>query len=202
MTRILLIRHGKTDWNQQLRIQGGSSDIPLNSEGRRQAQNIALRLGQRSIRAIFSSPLKRALETAESIAQIHNIKVVVEKSLREVEAGDLEGVTSAELGKRFSELLTQDGVSRRIPGGESLTDLQQRGWGFIRQLGCKHINSELIVVSHYFAILTIICSALVLPLTHITRFRLSTGSISIINIDEEESRLELFNDTGRVVQFP
>lgn len=202
MARIILVRHGKTDWNQKLRIQGGSSDIPLNSEGRQQAQNMALRLSQRNIRAIFSSPLKRALETAENIARIHNIKVVVEKSLREVEAGDLEGVTSAELGKRFSELLTQDGVSRKIPGGESLADLQRRSWSFIQQLGCKHFNSELIVVSHYFAILTIICSALVLPLTHITRFRLSTGSISIINIDEEESRLELFNDTGRVVQFP
>lgn len=202
MARIILVRHGKTDWNRELRIQGGSSDTPLNAEGRQQAENMALRLSQRSIQAIYSSPLKRALGTAESIARPHNIEVVVEKSLREIEAGKLEGATSAELGRRFSEILTQDGVLYRIPGGESLADLQRRSWGFIRQLGRKHPDGELVVVSHYFAILIIICSALMLPLSNITRFRLSTGSISIINLDEEEARLELFNDTGHLVQFP
>ncbi len=202
MARIILVRHGKTDWNRELRIQGGSSDTSLNDEGRQQAENMALRLSQRSIQAIYSSPLKRALETAESIARPHNIEVVVEKSLREIEAGKLEGATSAELGRRFSELLTRDGVSYRIPGGESLADLQQRSWGFIQQINRKNTDGELVVVSHYFAILTIICSALMLPLSYITRFRLSTGSISIINLDEEEARLELFNDTGHLVQFP
>jgi probable phosphoglycerate mutase len=202
MARIILARHGKTDWNRELRIQGGSSDTPLNAEGGQQAENMALRLSQRSIQAIYSSPLKRALETAESIARLHNIEVVVEKSLKEIEAGKLEGATSAELGMRFSELLTRDGVSKRMPEGESLTDLQQRSWGFIQKINRKHTDGELVVVSHYFAILTIICSALMLPLTHITRFRLSTGSISIINLDEKEARLELFNDTGRLVQFP
>lgn len=202
MARIILVRHGKTDWNRELRIQGGSSDTPLNKEGRQQAENMASRLSQRSIQAIYSSPLKRAMGTAEIIARHHNIEVVVEKSLREIEAGKLEGVTSAELGRRFSELLTRDGVSKRMPGGESLTDLQQRGWGFIQQINHKHPDGELVVVSHYFAILTIICSALMLPLSHITRFRLSTGSISITNLDEKEARLELFNDTGHLVQFP
>jgi len=202
VARIILIRHGKTDWNRELRIQGGSSDTPLNAEGRQQAENMALRLSQRSIKAIYSSPLKRALETAEIIARHCNIEMVVEKSLKEIEAGKLEGVTSAELGVRFSELLTQDGVSYRVPGGESLTDLQQRSWGIMQQINHKHPDGELVVVSHYFAILTVICSALMLPLSHITGFRLSTGSISIINLDEKEARLELFNDTGHLVQFP
>ena len=202
MARIILIRHGKTDWNRELRIQGGSSDTPLNEEGRQQAENMASRLSQRSIRAIYSSPLKRATETARIIAHHHDLEVVIEKSLREIEAGRLEGVTSAELGRRFSELLTKDGVSYRVPGGESLADLQQRSWGFIQQINHKHPDGELVIVSHYFTVLTIICSALTLPLYHITRFRLSTGSISIINLDEKEARLELFNDTGYLVQFP
>lgn len=202
MARIILVRHGKTDWNQELRLQGGSSDTPLNTEGRQQAENMAVRLSRRSIQAIYSSPLKRALETAENIAHYHDLEVMVEKPLREIEAGKLEGMTSAELGIRFSEILTQDGVLKRMPGGESLTDLQQRSWGFIQQINHKHPDGELVIVSHYFAVLTIICSALTLPLYHITRFRLSTGSISIINLDEKEARLELFNDTGYLVQFP
>lgn len=202
MSRIRLVRHGKTDWNQELRIQGGSSDTPLNEDGRRQAENMASRLSQRSIHAIYSSPLRRAIETAQIIASHHHLGVVVEKSLREVEAGRLEGVASTELGVRFSELLTRDGVTKKMPEGESLTDLQKRSWGFIQQLGHRYPDGELVVVSHYFAILTIICSALMLPLSHITRFRLSTGCINIINLDEEEARLELFNDTGHLVQFP
>ncbi|MFH1662785.1 MAG: histidine phosphatase family protein [Chloroflexota bacterium] len=201
MARIILVRHGKTDWNKELRIQGGSSDTLLNEEGRRQAENAASRLSQRSIQAIYSSPLKRAMETAKIIARYHNLEVVVENSLREVEAGELEGVTSAELGKRFSEILTQDGVSYRVPGGESLVDLRRRSWDFIQNINRKHTDGELVVVSHYFAILAIICSALMLPLSSITRFRLSTGCISIINLDEKEARLELFNDTGYLVQF-
>ena len=145
MARIILVRHGKTDWNQELRIQGGSSDTPLNAEGRQQAENMASRLSQRSIQAIYSSPLKRAIETAEIINSHHNVEIMVEKSLREIEAGELEGAASAELGKRFSEILTQDGVSNRMPGGESLTDLQQRSWGLIQQINHKHLDGELVI---------------------------------------------------------
>lgn len=202
MARIILVRHGKTDWNRELRIQGGSSDTPLNEEGRKQAENLALRLSQRSIKAIYSSPLKRALETAQIIARHHSLEVVVEKSLREVEAGKLEGATAAELGMKFSELLTRDGVSKRVPGGESLADLQQRSWNFIQQINRKYADGEHIIVSHYFAILTIICSALAIPISRVTRFRLSTGCINIINLDEKEARLELLNDTGYLAQFP
>lgn len=196
MGRIILVRHGETDWNRELRIQGGSSDTPLNEKGRRQAEDLALRLNRDRIQAVYSSPLKRALETAEAIACYHQLGVVVEPLLREIEAGTLEGVTAGELGKRFSELLTQDGVSKKIPGGESLTELQQRCWGCIEQISRKHTDGDLVVVSHYFTILSIICSALMLPLSRITRLRLSTGSISVINLNGKEARLELFNDTG------
>jgi broad specificity phosphatase PhoE len=202
MARIILVRHGKTDWNRELRIQGGSSDTRLNKEGRQQAEKLASRLSRRNIQAIYSSPLKRALETAQIIANRHNIEVVVTKSLREIEAGKLEGLTSTELGVRFSEILTRDGVSCRVPEGESLVHLQQRSWNYIQRINRKHVGSELIVVSHYFTVLTIICSALMLPLTHITRFRLSTGCINILNLDEKEARLELFNDTGYLAKFP
>ena len=202
MARIILVRHGKTDWNQELRIQGGSSNPPLNKEGRCQAKKLALRLNRRNIQAIYSSPLKRALETARLIAKHYDIEVIIEKSLREIEAGNIEGLTSAELGVRFSDLLTRDGVSYRMPKGESLIDLQQRSWKCIQRINRVHIASEIVVVSHYFAILTIICSALTLPVSHITQFRLNTGCINILNLDGKEARLELFNDTGYLAKFP
>ena len=179
-----------------MRIQGGSSNTPLNENGKQQAKSLALRLSQDRVQAVYSSPLKRALETAETIAHYHQLEVVVEPSLREIEAGALEGMTTAKLGKRFSELLTQDGVSKKMPGGESLAELQERSWGIIQHLSQKYNDGNLVVVSHYFSILSIICSVLMLPLPRITRLRLSNGSISIIKLDGQVARLELFNDTG------
>jgi probable phosphoglycerate mutase len=201
--KIILVRHGETDWNRELRIQGGSSDTPLNEKGRQQAESLAFRLSQDKIQAIYSSPLKRALDTARTIARPHQLEVGIEPSLREIEAGDLEGITVAELGKRFSELLTLDtknGALLKAPGGESLTEVQKRAWRTVQRLARKHPEGALVLVSHYFVILTIICSVLKLPLSQIGRLRLGTGSISVINLDDQAVRLELFNDTGSLMK--
>ena len=194
--KIILVRHGETDWNKELRIQGGSSNVALNDVGRQQAENLALRLSKSKIREIYSSPLSRALDTAKIIASYHKIEVVVEPSLREIEAGALEGVTTKELGRRFSDILIKDGLLGRVSGGESLTELQERNWKIIQNLSQKHTAGNMVVVSHYFAILSIICSVLKLPLSQIGRFKLGTGSISIINFGSHVTQLELFNDTG------
>lgn len=198
--KIILVRHGETDWNREKRIQGAASNPPLNEEGRRQAGSLALRLSKNRIQAIYSSPLSRALETAKAIAGYHQIDVVVEPSLREIEAGVLEGVTTSELGKRFSEILIKDSLLKRVSGGESLAELQERSWRVIQHLGRKYANGDIVVVSHYFTILSIVCSVLGLPLSHITRLKLDTGSISMINLGEQTARLELFNDTGYLIK--
>ncbi|HEX79479.1 MAG TPA: histidine phosphatase family protein [Dehalococcoidia bacterium] len=197
--RIILVRHGETDWNLEKRIQGGSSDTILNARGREQAASIARKLEKEDIRAIYSTPLRRGLDTAQVIASYHMLEVIAEPSLREIEAGELEGVTTAELGKRFSEILiwnADEGAFPRVPGGESLPEVQQRCWEAVRRLAAKHPEGALVLVTHYFVILSIICSVLGLPLSHIMRLRLSTGSISIFNLDGDQAHLELFNDTG------
>lgn len=200
--RIILVRHGETDWNKEKRIQGGASDPPLNEEGRQQAESLAFRLSQDKIQAIYSSPLKRTLDTARTIARPHQLAVGIEPSLREIAAGDLEGITVAELGKRFSELLTLDapGELPKAPGGESLPEVQKRAWRTIQRLARKHPDGALVLVSHYFVILAIICSALKLPLSQIGRLRLGNGSISIINLDGPAVWLEMFNDTGYLMK--
>jgi broad specificity phosphatase PhoE len=201
--KIILVRHGETDWNREKRIQGGASNPPLNEEGRRQAESLALRLSKDKLQAIYSSPLKRSLDTAKTIARPHQLAVGIEPSLREIAAGDLEGITISELGRRFSELLTLDtkkGALPKAPGGESLPEVQQRGWDTIQRLTKKHPDGALVLVSHYFVILTIICLVLKMPLSQIGRLRLSTGSISVINLDKQTAQLELFNDTGYLVK--
>ena len=198
MVKIILVRHAETDWNQVRRIQGGGSNTPLNERGLRQAESLAQRLQTEGLQAIYSSPLERALVTARAIAGYHKLEVAVEPSLREIEAGELEGVTVAEIGKHFSQILTAGGQGEpwpRIPGGESLPEVRERAWRTIQRLVTKHPEGMLAVVSHYFVILTIICSVLDLPLSHIGRFRLGTGSISVVEFSDQVARLLVFNES-------
>jgi probable phosphoglycerate mutase len=180
------------------RIQGGNSDTQLNQRGRKQAASLALRLKQEEIQAVYSSPLQRAQDTARAIAGYHQLPVGVEPSLKEIEVGELEGVSIAEVGKHLSQLLIRHSQGEelpRIPGGESLTEVQQRVWGTIQRLVSRHGDGVLVIVSHYFSILTAVCSVLNLPLSQIDRLRLNSASISILTFDEQAARLTLFNDT-------
>jgi probable phosphoglycerate mutase len=201
LTKVILVRHGETEWNRTRRIQGGNSDTQLNERGRQQIESLALRLKRETIQAIYSSPLQRALATAQAIADYHQLVVESEPSLREIEVGELEGVPITEIGKQLSQLLTMHNrgeESARVPGGESLANLQQRVWDTIQRLVDRHRDGVLVVASHYFSILSVICLVLNLPLSEIGRLRLSSGSISIVTFDEQAGRLILFNDTCHI----
>ncbi len=198
MVKVILVRHGETDWNEVRRIQGGNSNTLLNERGRKQAESLALRLKQEKIQAIYSSPLQRSLDTAKAIAYYHRLEVGIEPSLREIEAGQLEGVPVSELSTRLDEFLTMGIEGKalpRAPGGESLLEVKERAWDTIQRLIERHPDGVLVLVSHYFTILTVICSVLGLPLSQIGRLRLSTGGISVISLDGKLVQLELFNDS-------
>ena len=192
------MRHGETEWNRLRRIQGGNSNTPLNEKGEQQAESLALRLRSEGIQAIYSSPLQRSLDTAQAIARHYQMEVDLEPDLIELNLGELEGTLIDDLGKSFNELLitnSQGEVLPRVPGGESLIEVQQRAWSAIQRLVSQHPEGAIVVVSHYFAILTIICSALNLPLSQVGRLRVDTGSISALIFDEKVPHLVLLNDT-------
>ena len=195
--KLILVRHGETAWNREHRIQGGNSDVDLNELGRKQVERLALALKETKIDAIYSSPLKRAFDTAVAIASHHRLAVQVEPDLREMEVGELEGVSIAEIGANLSQLLLQwrqgQGLER-LPGGESVADLADRMWVVIQSINAKHQQGTVVVVSHYFAIVATICVALGWPLTRIERIRVQTGSISTIDLDGRQSRLVSLSD--------
>ncbi len=192
------MRHGETEWNRLRRIQGGNSNTPLSEKGEQQAESLALRLKSEGIQAIYSSPLRRSLDTAQAVARHHQVEVDLEPDLTELNLGELEGIPIDDLDKSFNELLitnSQGEVLPRVPGGESLIEVQQRAWSAIQRLVSQHPEGAIVVVSHYFAILTIICSALNLPLSQVGRLRVDTGSISALIFDEKVPHLVLLNDT-------
>ncbi len=159
---------------------------------------MALLLKEMEVGAIYSSPLKRALDTARVIADSHQLAVQVESDLREIEAGELEGMAIDDLGTNFSQFLVQwrqgEGLER-LPGGESLADLGNRVWSAIQHIIGKHGQEVVVVVSHYFVILTTICRALGLPLSHIERVRIQVGSMSILDFRDKSPCLVSLGDT-------
>ncbi len=195
--RLILIRHGESSWNQERRIQG-ISDIELNERGREQAEKISIALRGEKVNAIYSSPLKRAVDTAKAIAQVHHLEVNIEPDLRELDVGELDGLREKEVNQRYGEFWKEwrkgDG-SIHLPGGESLEELQRRAWRAIQHIDGKHSNEVVIVVSHLFAIRTIICQALGLELGKSGRLKQDVAAISILNLEEQGSSLVLFNDT-------
>jgi len=197
--KLILVRHGETYWNKEKRVQGGSSDVELSRIGIKQANKLALFLKNKNIAAIISSPLKRAAVTAEAIASQHHLTVGVANELKEIEVGELEGLSLSTLNTTFSQFLTQwweGGGSQRLPGGESLVELQKRSWMVIERLLTENKDGTIVVVSHYFVILAIIFKALDLPLDYFTKFKVDPGGVSILEFENYGTRLVAFNDTS------
>ena len=204
--KLILVRHGETCWNAERRIQGGDSDIELNDTGLGQAKKLAAFLKNEPITVILSSPLQRAIATAEVIASHHQLPVEIDQGLRELKVGELEGMSVSDLSTTFSQFLMQwwqDGCAMKLPNGESLVDLQQRAWKVIEGLLATHkTGSDLnrdtaaVVVSHYFVTLAIVLKALDLPLDHFIKFKLDLGGVSILEFRDYGARLVTFNDTS------
>jgi broad specificity phosphatase PhoE len=204
--KLILIRHGETYWNEAGLVQGGDSDIELNDTGLEQARKLAAFLKNEPIIAILSSPLQRAIATAEVIASHHRLPVEIDQGLRELKVGDLEGTSISNLRTTFSQFLLQwwqDGEAMKLPNGESLVELQQRAWKVIESLLERHKTSPehnkdatAVVVSHYFVTLAIILKALNLPLDCFTKFKLDLGGVSILEFRDYGARLVTFNDTS------
>jgi broad specificity phosphatase PhoE len=204
--KLILVRHGETHWNQERRIQGGDSDIELNDTGLEQARRLATFLKNENIIAILSSPLRRAIATAEAIASCHQLPVEIDQGLKELRVGELEGMSVSNLDTTFSQFLMQcwqDGWAMKLPNGESFIELQQRAWKAVERLLAKHEASPehnegttVVIVSHYFVTLVIILKALNLSPDYFTKFKVDLGGVSRLEIQDYENRLVTFNDTS------
>lgn len=142
MTKIVLIRHGITDWNALRRAQG-QSDIPLNEVGRKQAHALAKRLKVEKWDLIFSSDLSRAKETADILANNLHLKVKTDHRLREMHKGETEGTTLEERINRWGS--QWESLPLGIEDNESIT---RRGISFIKDIVTQYQGKKILVVSH------------------------------------------------------
>jgi broad specificity phosphatase PhoE len=196
--RLILIRHGETLWNRENRIQG-HADIELSDHGRTQIQKLAHSLKEERINAIYSSPLKRAYETAQAIARLHDMDIKIEQNLRELNHGDFESLTIQELQEKhdlFVKQWIEDPASVVMPNGESLSQVDTRVWKVIRNI--MEISKDALVVSHGMAIMTILCRIQNQPLSQGRNVFVGMASKTVVEFENGQGIIKLFNDTSHL----
>lgn len=202
MTRLYILRHGETEWNKQNRTQGCSNDLSLSDYGRNQVKEVANRFKNILVDTLYSSDLKRAYETADEISKIVNQPVNKTLSLREMNFGCWEGLTSQEIGIKYKdiyEIWHSNPLNANIPDAESLIELQKRVLRFINDIILKHKDKNIVIVSHGITIKIMIFSILGIDLSFNNRIRIDNTGISIIDYYNSQSVLTLLNDTSHLV---
>lgn len=194
--RLFLVRHGETAANTEMRYIG-SRDDPLTPHGAWQAVQLAHALRQLPLTAVYTSPLRRAADTAAQIGQACGREVHIEERLREGSFGEWEGLSRAEVlarSQRDSLLLTQweTDPGALPPGGESLQEVQTRMLDLVGALHQKHAGAWIVLVSHVGPIKALLCAALDVPLTVGRHMFLDPATISVIDWGEHPV-LRMFN---------
>ena len=148
MTTILLARHGETDWNRDDRFQG-HADPPLNRTGRAQAVDLSVALMAEELAAVYSSPLRRALETAEVVAASHGLEPVPVDDLREVDVGSWSGLTRAEVEERFpAQFARWLDYGQGWEDGETYEEMGRRAVDALLRLAAAHDGERVLAVTH------------------------------------------------------
>lgn len=196
MNRLLLIRHALNDWVGK-RVAGWTPGISLNEEGRRQAERLAEWLEPVPLEAVYSSPLERAIETAEPIAGAHGLDVRLRESLGETNYGQLNGKPVEEILKTDTWEKFRASPSRtRFPGAETLYEVQVRVAAELEQLLVAHPEGNVAVVSHADPIRVAVAYFVGLPLDLVGRIWVSPASVTILRFDEWGPRLRSLSHTS------
>lgn len=152
LTRLVLLRHGRTEWNHTDRMQG-QHDVHLDDVGIEQAHAAARTLGKRDFQAVYSSDLARARVTAETVAKDLDLPVVVDPRLQEIHMGSWSGKTRSEVEAEFPDFarLYWEGKDfRRSPEGETVAEMVERAMPALTEIVERHRGHDVLVVGHGF----------------------------------------------------
>ena len=203
--RILLVRHGETDWNRIRRFQG-RSDIPLNQEGRDQAKALALALRAETIIAIYSSPLVRAMETSRLIKTYHpSAPLLEEDGLIEMDLGEFDGMEAHRWTAKypdFRKAWQENPASVKMPGGESLPEVQVRAIDTLERIAQPYpCESTVLLCSHNFVIITILCYALEIPLDRFRDLQQGTAALNVLYMQGNRLWAEVVNERSHLQKY-
>jgi probable phosphomutase (TIGR03848 family) len=196
MPLLLLIRHGENEYVKTGKMAGRLPGVHLNERGQKQAQALGEALKDIPIKAVYSSPLERAQETAKPIAEARNLKIVTDANLLDTDVGKWQGKSLKVLRLYKSWKIVQNAPSRfQFPEGESFIDLERRVANALEDIIRKHNKPRdiVVVVFHADPIKLAVSHFLGLPLDHFQRLSCDTGSVTVLHANEMGANLVKLN---------
>jgi probable phosphomutase (TIGR03848 family) len=186
MTTLLLIRHGENSMVGK-RLAGRIPGVHLNDHGQKQAQQLANALSKAPIKAIYSSPLERAVETAEPLAKALELPINIAPGIIELGYGDWEGKTLKQLSRLKLWKVVQNKPSEmRFPNGESFIEVQIRAVAEVERIAAAHDEKEMVACfSHGDIIRLLMAHFLAVPLDEFQRIASNTASISVVFVPKK-----------------
>lgn len=197
-TTLIIVRHGQTAWNKDERFRG-RTDLPLNETGLAQAGAVGRRVAaDYRPAAILSSPLQRAVQTAEAVARLLGLTVLPEPGLLDLDYGDFAGLSPAEAEAQF-EAIHHTWLSAphivAFPHGESLDDVRNRTGELLDRISRTYAGQQVVLVSHVVVCRVLFCSLLGIHNGHFNRFRIDPASLNVFEENQGHFTLIKANDT-------
>ena len=198
MAKIILVRHGQTEWNRIERYRG-RADVPLNAAGLAQAEATGEHVAARwAVAAVYSSPLSRAVQTGEAVAKHFDLAVQPHPDLVDIDYGAWQGFTPEEVRQRWPEL-SDTWYHRphmvRFPEGETLDELRSRAMRTVSSLTDLHYSDTIVLVGHTVINRVILLGILGLGNERFWHLRQDNCAINVIEKDQEGFTLVVMNDT-------
>jgi len=200
LSRLLLVRHGDTELDSGRRYWG-HTDVKLSADGFKQAEKLRDRLATEKIDAVYSSELQRALATAKTIASAHQLDVITCAELSEVDFGELEGLTFAEISQLYPEVVkswVERNPKLKYPEGESMDEFTKRVNRFPRRLKQHAQEKTILIVSHSGVLRTLICQLLDTDSQFWWQIHLNLASLSMVETYSQGAMLSLLNDVSHL----
>jgi broad specificity phosphatase PhoE len=198
MTRFILVRHGQTTWNREERFRG-QSDIPLNETGLAQAAMTARRIATGwSPAAVYCSPLLRARQTAQAIADPLALPVQPQADLNDIHFGLLQGLTVAEATERWPAVVhTWFNAPHlaQLPGGERLEEVSARAMAAVNELAARHPTDTIVLVGHLVLNKVMLLGVMGLGLDRFWRLAQETCAINVFDAEDGDFTVVGLNDT-------
>lgn len=196
MARLILARHGETAWNVES-ICRGRSEVNLNAEGIRQAELLGKYFSNWKLDAIYSSPLRRALDTANAVARYQKARVHVVQALTDLDFGQWQARSEKELRRLYPALLDEwysNPGNVEMPGGEGLGDVRRRAMRLVNRIVSSY-KGNVLLISHRVVIIVLICYLLGLDNSHFWNVSQDVGGITVFDYTYGRFTLIRHNDT-------
>ena len=200
--RLYLVRHAESTWNVEGRVQG-QADPPLSEQGQAQAARLADRFRGDAVTALYTSPLQRALNTAERVAQATGLPVRVDDRLKEHNLGLFTGHIWADIVEQYPEFAKAwMEQALDMPGGEKHTALRARAAGVVEDIVAQHAEGRVVVVSHGGLLGEYLAHLLRLDANRRHPFRFDNASVSVVEVGGALTRVHRLNDVSHLMVAP